>query len=131
MQAINVEISSSNQAWISTELKMILRSLKLKLNKKIKSEAESDFLNAVLTVGSNNDSNSTAENAIQSQLKSVISNCLSLLKSIELEPEADIVSNVFHVEISKIIAKCFGNESDVESSYTKALAKLKEMKLST
>ena len=131
MQAINVEISSSNQAWISTELKMILRSLKLKLNKKIKSEAESDFLNAVLTVGSNNDSNSTAEDAKQPQLKSVISNCLSLLKSIELDPEADIVSNVFHVEISKIITKCFGNESDVESSYAKALAKLKEMKLST
>lgn len=130
MAGVNRELQVNKQPWLEPELKLILKSLGLKLEKKIFNDVESDLSslshsnviekdsqNSVLDVSGQKLVNDSA-------VKKVMKSCLSLIKFLQYEGDIEFVNNKSHHNIIETIDRTFENREEVMRAYSKSLVRI-------
>lgn len=132
MAGVNKELQINKQPWLGPELKLILKSLESKLQKKIYSDVSIDFEKAVSDAkkhkgieNGHSDVQSSTSNS-ECPVKSVMKSCLALIKFLQYEGDIQYMSNEPHSKIIQAIETNFDNKEDTVHHYLRNLTKIIE-----
>lgn len=128
MAGVNRELQVNKQPWLGPELRLILKSLESKLEKKVLNDVQIDF-NQMISEGKSvsetgqkecNRGGLTGESAIEKVIKS----CLALVKCLQFEGDVEFVNNNFHNRILETIEGNCEKKEEVIHEYSKSLLKI-------
>lgn len=124
MAGVQKELAVNKQAWLSSELKLILRSLELKLERKILHDVDADLAQALGAVPEPPERRGLFEGRQPATLREVIKNCLALVKCLQYAGDVELISNRFHLKILEAIRDNFDNKEEVMHAYSKSLVRI-------
>lgn len=126
MSGVQKELTVNKQPWLNSELKLILKSLEGKLERKILHDVDVDLgqSTAQPSHGGAEPQSIQNDNAKPTPLRDIIRNCLALLKYLQHDGDIEFVTNKFHLHILEAIRENFDNKDDVMHAYSKSLVKI-------
>lgn len=126
MSGVQKELAVNKQPWLNSELKLILKSLEGKLERKILHDVDADLGQATgqPTHGGAEPVHAQTEAAKPASLRDIVRNCLALLKYLQHDNDVEFVTNKFHLRILEAIRENFENKEDVMHAYSKSLVRI-------
>lgn len=127
MAGVQKVLASNKQPWLNSELKLIYKSLETKLERKILHDVDADLAQSLghdPSAADPDDSTNQSVQSPQSRLKSVVRNCLALVKYLQYEGDLEFSNNTFHLKIMEAIKENFANKDDVVHAYSRSLIRI-------
>ena len=128
MAGVNREIQATKQPLLGPELRLILKSLESKLEKKVLNDVQTDFTQMISENKSLSEMGEKKTNEValtgESAVEKVIKSCLALVKCLQFEGDVEFVSNNFHNRILETIEGNFEKKEEVMHEYSKSLLRI-------